>query len=79
MTDNNRIGEACWYRMGMTEEVRNWKLTDWTAGRLRMWCMDDCGEGVYPVAVVEDAKTTFMYVVSVELICFADAKPEEIQ
>ena len=78
MSDNNRIGDKCWYKTGTVVDEK-FKLTDWTPGCLRMWSSEDCGEGAYPVAVVEDDKTACVHVVGVELVCFAAIPPERDQ
>ena len=74
--DNNRIGDACWYRIFSMPE-RTW--TPWRRGFLRAWSTNyiegEGGFGNYPVAVVENAETLSCDVPYVGNISFADTPP----
>ena len=68
MSDNNRIGDACWYKIR-----ENGKWT-WKAGILRAWSMDhaesESGPGHFPVAVIEDYKTMRCTAINVNHVTF---------
>lgn len=76
MADNNRIGEACWYK---TYDYTTRKYSEWKGGRLRAWSTNhvefESGPGLFPCAVVEDDKTRQCLSVEVEQVCFASAPP----
>lgn len=70
MTDNNRIGAACWYRPA--------NVSPWKPGTLRMWGTDsdECegNYGLFPIGVIEDEYGT-CHAIHVSRICFATAPP----
>jgi len=73
---NNRIGDACWYRLW---DGHPRKPLKWTGGTLRAWSTDcieaENGFGLFPVGVVEDRTTGCCYSVPVVDICFGAIPP----
>ena len=63
--NNNRIGDACWYRF-------NGKAR---GGKLRMWGQEGDEDGIVPVAVVEDDTTRCPVSIHVNNVCFASVPP----
>lgn len=74
MSDNNRIGEACWYRPTDTG------MLVWRGGKLRAWSMDhmeyEAGPGLFPVGVIEDDEHGTCHSIHVTWISFGDSPPE---
>ncbi len=72
MSDNNRIGEACWYKPVYATDA-------WRGGRLRAWATDyeefDSGPGPFPVGVIEDDEHQTCHSIGVERICFGTQPP----
>lgn len=60
MSENNRIGEACWYNSGTPGH--------WRRGFLRMWFVDADSEAM---AVVEDRGSLRPIRVPVEVLSFS--------
>ena len=65
MSDTNRIGCSCWYRLDGKAR----------AGTLRIWSHYSDEDGGWPVAVVEDMQTLSVTTVAVELVSFAAIPP----
>jgi hypothetical protein len=71
MPDNNRIGSACWYRMGTSSNH------EWKGGRLRHWSTLSSEDGSAPVAIIEDDTTGMCIEVDPHnRICFASIPPD---
>lgn len=72
MSENNRIGSACWYHLR--------RSTKWMHGKIRAWSTDhdeyESGPGHFPVAVVECCETGMVHSVHVGNICFSSIPPE---
>ena len=78
MSENNRIGEECWYKKYDTVKR---DYTEWRRGYLRMWSTDheefDSGPGPFPVGVIEDVGDGMARSIHVARICFAELPPHE--
>ena len=78
MSDNNRIGAACWYKPDARAGVMGGK---WLGGKLRAWSTDheetEEGPGLFPVAVIEDDQTGCCHSIYVTRVCFATVPPTD--
>lgn len=70
----DRIGSRCWYKARVFRDGK-WVTLDWSAGFMRAWSTDSDDGNIYPVAIVEDAKTCVCDVVFLCNVCFASDKP----
>jgi len=77
MADNNRIGEACWFKPADISNGHD--LGKWRGGRLRAWSTDCENESMapFPVGVIEDDKTGMCLSIYVTRICFSAIPPGE--
>lgn len=82
MSGQNRIGQACWYRV-YESNSRQWG--QWRGGKLRAWSMDhdetEVGPAHFPVAVIEDDQTLDMKSIPVHWVTFSavPGKPKQME
>lgn len=81
MSDANRIGDVCWYKLPNLRKSRGEGKANWRVGKLRAWSTDfeesEDSIALYPVAVIEDNLTQMCHSVYVNSVCFADEIPME--
>lgn len=80
MSDSNRIGASCWYKLAdNTKPLKTLAEGQWRGGKLRAWSTD-CDEcegnyGLFPVGVIEDDEHGTCHSIYVTRICFGVSPP----
>ena len=78
MTENNRVGSWCWYKI---VDTTRGPANEWRRGTVLAWSTDsdesEAGFGHFPVAVVEDNETCEVRSVYVTRVNFSEQQPSE--